>query len=117
MFQFHGIEMELMHNNSSIRRRALPSPMMEVDMPVSLFATKSQKEERSALQLYIDELQELNARMRAVHREFDSVSDESLIDGIIYELLSIGNRQSFLLNAIKELGGEKVRQETLPSGA
>jgi hypothetical protein len=84
-------------------------------MPVFSLLTKKQSVETSSIELYKDELQELNARMRAVHREFNSVSDESLVDGIIYELLSISNRQSFLLNAIKTLNGENTERVSTQS--
>jgi len=79
----------------------------------------------------IAELRELNSQISAVNREFNLVTDDNLIDSLIYQMLALTERQQFLIKSLKEmLTEEKTNDKTqiqtqtnnvtdkeLPSGA
>ncbi|MDP4152493.1 MAG: hypothetical protein Q8865_03485 [Bacillota bacterium] len=72
-----------------------------------------------------EELREINGRIAAVNREFNLVTDEKLIDGLIYEMLSLTERQGYLIKTLKKIIAESENEslshfeavDELPSGA
>lgn len=49
------------------------------------------------------ELRDVVSRLSAARREFDFVTEPELIDGVIYEILSLSNLENLLVKKIKEL--------------
>ncbi len=73
---------------------------------------KSPKKSDEELSIEKD-IKYINSRLEYVRKSFDMVSDEKLIDAIIYEEISLKARHDFLTKRAKELKNpfKKIEEE------
>ncbi len=65
--------------------------------------------ENTELKKLKEELKNLRIQMKINDGMFDIVSDENLVDSLIYEKMSLTARHGYLINKIREF--EKLNQE------